>query len=44
MQKVYMLVQLALMVGSVLASPMPGSPSLHDAFNSQTAYAYTAEI
>jgi Zn-dependent M28 family amino/carboxypeptidase len=44
MQRVYIFVQLALMLGSVLASPMPGSRSLHDAFNSQQAYAYTAEI
>jgi Zn-dependent M28 family amino/carboxypeptidase len=32
------------MIGLALASATPASLSLHDAFNSQQAYAYTAEI
>ena len=40
-----MLVQLGMIAASVVASvPPAASISLHDAFNSQQAYAYTAEI
>ena len=40
-----MLVQLGLIAASVAASVSPAaSVSLHDAFNSQQAYAYTAEV
>jgi glutaminyl-peptide cyclotransferase len=40
-----MFVQLGMMAASVLASVSPAAPiSLHDAFNSQQAYAYTAEV
>ena len=34
----------AIMIGLALAPAIPTSVSLHDAFNSQQAYAYTAEI
>jgi len=44
MQRVDKYVQLALMVGSVLMATSDPSTSLHDAFNSQQAYTYTAEI
>ncbi len=40
-----MLVQLGMIAASVVASVSPAaSISLHDAFNSQRAYAYTAEV
>ena len=44
MQRVDKYVQLALMIGSVLMATSDPSTPLHDAFNSQQAYAYTAEI
>jgi glutaminyl-peptide cyclotransferase len=45
MQGVGMFIQLGLIATSQMASMMPAaSTSLHDAFNSQQAYAYTAEI
>lgn len=44
MPKVDRYAQLALMVSSVLVVTAVASISLHDAFNSQQAYAYTAEI
>src|ERR1700730_8739823 len=40
-----MLIQLGLIVASVISPTIPAaSVSLHDAFNSQQAYAYTAEV
>jgi hypothetical protein len=45
MRRVGRYIQLALMVSSVLTSATSAvSTSLHDAFKSQQAYAYTAEI
>src|SRR5437016_745668 len=44
MRRVDRYVPLALMVGSVLVATAFPSILLHDAFNSQQAYAYTAEI
>jgi glutaminyl-peptide cyclotransferase len=45
MQGVSIFVQLGLIAASLMASTIPpASTSLHDAFNSQQAYAYTATI
>src|SRR6202521_4998126 len=44
MRRVDKYVQLALTVGAGLVASPVTSISLHDAFNSQQAYAYTAEI
>jgi Zn-dependent M28 family amino/carboxypeptidase len=45
MNRVNILAQLGLIAASVMANAIPApSTSLHDAFNSQQAYAYTAKI
>lgn len=45
MHKIHIFCQLGLMAGTLLTScSTASSESLHDAFNSQQAYAYTAEI
>jgi glutaminyl-peptide cyclotransferase len=44
MQSFYRYVQISVMVGALLAATPVPSISLHDAFDSRQAYAYTAEI
>jgi glutaminyl-peptide cyclotransferase len=45
MRRLGVFVQLALLVGTLFANPLPASTSsLHEDFNSKQAYAYTAEI
>jgi hypothetical protein len=39
-----MFIQLGLMIASITAPTVASSISLHDAFNSQKAYTYTAAV